>query len=83
MCIESFLFNFDAFFLLELIVMKTSPIMLTDFLFLTFETNQFLFLAMWDFLVQDKKITCVLPANACYTVYVNCPPNYPCFSFLK
>ena len=25
-------------------------------------------------LVQDKKITCVLPANACCTVYVNCPP---------
>jgi hypothetical protein len=24
-------------------------------------------------LVQDKKITCVLPANACCTVYVNCP----------
>jgi hypothetical protein len=19
----------------------------------------------------------------CCTVYVNCPPNYPCFSFLK
>jgi hypothetical protein len=34
-------------------------------------------------LVQDKKITCVLPANACCTVYVNCPPNSPCFSFLK
>jgi hypothetical protein len=31
-------------------------------------------------LVQDKKITCVLPANACCTVYVN---NSPCFSFLK
>ena len=24
-------------------------------------------------LVQDKKITCVLPANACCTVYVNFP----------
>ena len=34
-------------------------------------------------LVQDKTITCVLPANACCTVYVNCPPNSPCFSFLK
>jgi hypothetical protein len=33
-------------------------------------------------LVQDKKITCVLPANACCTVYVNYPSNYPCFSFL-
>jgi hypothetical protein len=29
-------------------------------------------------LVQDKKITCVLPANARCTVYVNC---LPCFSF--
>jgi hypothetical protein len=37
------------------------------------------------YLVQDKKITCVLPANASCTVYVNCPPppNSPCFSFLK
>jgi hypothetical protein len=26
-------------------------------------------------LVQDKIITCVLPANACCIVYVNCPPN--------
>jgi hypothetical protein len=26
-------------------------------------------------LVQDKKITCVLPANACCTVYVNCPSD--------
>ena len=34
-------------------------------------------------LVQDKKITCVLPANACCTVYVNCPPNSPGFSFFK
>jgi hypothetical protein len=34
-------------------------------------------------LVQDKKIMCVLPANACCTVYVNCPPNSPCYSFLK
>ena len=34
-------------------------------------------------LVQDKKITCVLPANACCTVYVNSSPNSPCFSFLK
>ena len=25
-------------------------------------------------LVQDKKITCVFPKNACCTVYVNCPP---------
>ena len=36
-------------------------------------------------LVQDKQITCVLPANACCTVYVNCspPPNYLCFSLFK
>ena len=27
-------------------------------------------------LVQDKKITCVLPANACCTVYVNCVLRY-------
>ena len=32
-------------------------------------------------LVQDKKITCVLPANACYTVYVNCPPILHAFPF--
>jgi hypothetical protein len=32
---------------------------------------------------RQKKITCVLPANAWCTVYVNCPPNSPCFSFLK
>jgi hypothetical protein len=34
-------------------------------------------------LVQDKKIMCVLLANACCTVYVNCLPNSPSFSFLK
>ena len=42
-------------------------------LFLTFETDQFLYLAMCDFLIL-KKIRCVLPANACCTVYVNCSP---------
>ena len=31
-------------------------------------------------LVQDKKITCVLPGNACCTVYVNCSPPPPTFS---
>ena len=45
--------------------------------FLTFETDQFLFLAMWDFLIlQDKKIMCVLPENSCCTVYVNCPLQF-------
>jgi hypothetical protein len=34
-------------------------------------------------LVQDKKVTCVLPANACCTVGCQLPPNSPCFSFLK
>ena len=36
-------------------------------------------------LVQDKNIKCVLQANTCCTVYVNCspPPNYSSFSFLK
>ena len=56
-------------------------------LFLTFETDQFLIFSDVRFsylaLVQDKKIMCVLPANACCTVYVNCPLNSPCFSFLK
>jgi hypothetical protein len=32
-------------------------------------------------LVQDKKITCVLPANACCAVYVNCPPILHAFPF--
>ena len=32
-------------------------------------------------LVQDKKITCVLPANACCTVYVNCPQFSMLFLF--
>jgi hypothetical protein len=54
-------------------------------LFLTFETDQFLFLAMWDFLIlhlcKTKKITCVLPANACCTVYVNWPPILHAFPF--
>ena len=27
-------------------------------------------------LVQDKKITCILPANACCTLYVNCSPAW-------
>jgi hypothetical protein len=31
-------------------------------------------------LVEDKKVTCVLSANACCTVYVN---YSPCFSVLK
>ena len=62
--------------------------------FLTFETDQFPVFSDVRFsylaLVQDKKITCILPANACCTVYINCPPpppptttNSPCFSFLK
>ena len=35
-------------------------------------------------LVQDKKITCVLPSNAYCTVYVNSPPPMlHAFSFLK
>ena len=38
----------------------------------TFSDVRFSYLA----LVQDKKITCVLPANACCTVYVNCPPQF-------
>ena len=33
-------------------------------------------------LVQDKKITCVLPANACCTVYVNCVLIWCQFSLL-
>jgi hypothetical protein len=32
-------------------------------------------------LVQDKKIACVLPANACCTVYVNCLPILHAFPF--
>ena len=33
-------------------------------------------------LVQDKKITCVLPANACPSkFYVNCPPILHAFPF--
>ena len=32
-------------------------------------------------LVQDKKIMCVLPANACCTVYVNCPSILHAFPF--
>jgi hypothetical protein len=34
-------------------------------------------------LVQDKKITCVLPANACCTVYVNCPPQFSMLFLFK
>ena len=43
----------------------------------TFSDVRFSYLA----LVQDKKITCVLPANACCTVYVNCPPILHAFPF--
>ena len=32
-------------------------------------------------LVQDKKITCVLPPNTCCTVFVNCPPILHAFPF--
>jgi hypothetical protein len=34
-------------------------------------------------LVQDTKITCVLPANACCTVYVNCPPEFSMLFLFK
>jgi hypothetical protein len=37
-----------------------------------FSDVRFFYLA----LVRDKKIVCVLPANACCTVYVNCPPQF-------
>jgi hypothetical protein len=32
-------------------------------------------------LVEDKKIMCVLPANACCTVFINCPPILHAFPF--
>ena len=45
----------------------------------TFSDVRFSYLA----LVQDKKITCVLPANACCTVYVNCPPQFSMLFLFK
>ena len=58
-------------------VIITNVLTAMEYPFLTFDRPvpifsdvRFSYLA----LVQDKNITCVLPANACCTVYVNCPP---------
>ena len=62
-----------------LLVLLDSPFSLLRQTSSYFSDVRFSYLA----LVQDKKITCVLSANACCAVNVNCPPNSPCFSLLR